>query len=103
VKPVEEVEDKSKPQRGGSQNKASAYEIVTRSLEAPEPRSRLLLRTVRLRLDQAFITPLDREDILSLITEMYGVVDRVSELSQRFRLYKLRDLHPTFEKIVEFP
>ena len=49
-----------------------------------------------LRLDQAFITPLDREDILSLITEMYGVVDRVSELSQRFRLYQLKDLHPTF-------
>jgi uncharacterized protein len=48
-----------------------------------------------LRLDQAFITPLDREDILSLITELYGVVDRVSELSQRFRLYKLKDLHPT--------
>jgi uncharacterized protein Yka (UPF0111/DUF47 family) len=47
------------------------------------------------RLDQAFITPLDREDILALITEMYGVVDRVSELSQRFRLYHLKDLHPT--------
>ena len=26
---------------------------------------------------------------------MYGVVDRVSELSQRFRLYKIKDLHPT--------
>lgn len=48
-----------------------------------------------LRLDQAFITPLDREDILGLINEMYGVVDRVSELSQRFRLYQLKDLHPT--------
>jgi uncharacterized protein Yka (UPF0111/DUF47 family) len=48
-----------------------------------------------LRLDQAFITPLDREDILSLINEMDGVVDRVSELSQRFRLYGLKDLHPT--------
>lgn len=48
-----------------------------------------------LRLDQAFITPLDREDILGLITEMYGVVDRVSELSQRFRLYRIKDLHPT--------
>lgn len=47
------------------------------------------------RLDQAFITPLDREDILSLITQMYGVVDRVAELSQRFRLYRLKDLHPT--------
>jgi uncharacterized protein len=48
-----------------------------------------------LRLDQAFITPLDREDILSLINEMDGVVDRVSELSQRFRLYQIKDLHPT--------
>jgi uncharacterized protein len=48
-----------------------------------------------LRLDQAFITPLDREDILSLINEMYGVVDRVAELSQRLRLYQLKDLHPT--------
>ncbi len=47
------------------------------------------------RLDQAFITPLDREDILNLITEMYGVVDRVAELSQRFRLYRLKDMHPT--------
>ena len=48
-----------------------------------------------LRLDQAFITPLDREDILSLINEMDGVVDRISELSQRFRLYQIKDLHPT--------
>lgn len=47
------------------------------------------------RLDQAFITPLDREDILNLLTEMYGVVDRVAELSQRFRLYEIKDLHPT--------
>jgi uncharacterized protein len=30
-----------------------------------------------LRLDQAFITPLDREDILGLINEMCGVVDRI--------------------------
>jgi uncharacterized protein len=62
-------------------------------------RSRLSARKVfeesLLRLDQAFITPIDREDILSLITEMYGVVDRVSELSQRFRLYQIQKLYPT--------
>jgi uncharacterized protein len=50
-----------------------------------------------LRLDQAFITPIDREDILSLITEMYGVVDRVAELSQRFRLYRIDKLYPTLD------
>jgi len=48
-----------------------------------------------LRLDKAFITPIDREDILNLITEMYGVVDRIAELSQRFRLYRLQNLFPT--------
>lgn len=48
-----------------------------------------------LRLDQAFITPIDREDILNLITELFGVVDRIAELSQRFRLYKLKDIYPT--------
>jgi uncharacterized protein Yka (UPF0111/DUF47 family) len=62
-------------------------------------RSRLGARKVfeesLLRLDQAFITPIDREDILNLITEMYGVVDRMAELSQRFRLYKIQKLYPT--------
>jgi uncharacterized protein len=57
--------------------------------------ARKIFKESIIRLDQAFITPLDREDILSLITEMYGVVDSVSELSQRFRLYQIRDLHPT--------
>lgn len=56
--------------------------------------ARKLFSESLLRLDQAFITPLDRDDILSLITEMYGVVDLIAELSQRFRLYQLKDLHP---------
>ena len=58
--------------------------------------SKAVFQESLLRLDKAFITPIDREDILNLITEMYGVVDRVSELSQRFRLYNLKELHPTF-------
>jgi hypothetical protein len=65
------------------------------AIEQDRIAARKVFRESLLRLDEAFITPLDREDILSLITEMYGVVDRVSELSQRFRLYRLRDLHPT--------
>jgi len=56
--------------------------------------ARKIFRESLQRLDQAFITPLDREDILNLITEMFGVVDRVSELSQRFRLYHLQNLYP---------
>jgi uncharacterized protein Yka (UPF0111/DUF47 family) len=57
--------------------------------------SKAVFQESLLRLDKAFITPIDREDILNLITEMYGVVDRIAELSQRFRLYKLQNLFPT--------
>lgn len=66
-----------------------------RDIEQARLTARKIFGESLLRLDQAFITPLDREDILNLITEMYGVVDRVAELSQRFRLYQLKDLHPT--------
>jgi uncharacterized protein Yka (UPF0111/DUF47 family) len=58
------------------------------SIEQDRLAARKIFGESLLRLDQAFITPLDREDILSLINEMDGVVDRVSELSQRFRLYR---------------
>jgi uncharacterized protein Yka (UPF0111/DUF47 family) len=44
------------------------------------------MQTAMVRLDDAFITPLDREDILDLIGQMRTVVDRVANLSQRFRL-----------------
>jgi uncharacterized protein len=72
-----------------------AFDVQLRDIERDRLAARKLFSESLLRLDQAFITPLDREDILSLITELYGVVDRVAELSQRFRLYKLKDLHPT--------
>jgi uncharacterized protein len=66
-----------------------------KTIEQDRLAARKIFAESLLRLDQAFITPLDREDILSLINEMDGVVDRVSELSQRFRLYQIKDLHPT--------
>ena len=65
------------------------------SIEQARLAARKVYSESLLRLDQAFITPLDREDILGLINELYGVVDRVAELSVRFRLYHLKDLHPT--------
>lgn len=66
-----------------------------REIESDRLAARELFEGTLLRLDKAFITPIDREDILNLVTEMYGVIDRISELSQRFRLYRLSDLHPT--------
>jgi uncharacterized protein len=45
-------------------------------------------------LDHAFITPLDREDILSLISGMHMTIELISELAERFTLYPLESLYP---------
>lgn len=67
-------------------------------LEKQRLEARGIYKDSLVRLDKAFITPLDRDDILNLIDELYGVVDRVAELSQRFRLYRLKELYPTLNK-----
>ncbi|MBV9887814.1 MAG: DUF47 family protein, partial [Acidobacteria bacterium] len=45
-------------------------------------------------LDHAFITPLDREDILSLISGMHMTIELIAELAERFTLYPLESLYP---------
>lgn len=64
-------------------------------IEQQRQSARVLNQESLARLDHAFITPLDREDILALLSDMYRVIDRLAELSQRFRLYPLADLHPS--------
>jgi uncharacterized protein Yka (UPF0111/DUF47 family) len=49
-------------------------------------------------LDRAFITPLDREDILVLITGMNSVIEEIAELSERLALYPLEGLYPNLGK-----
>jgi uncharacterized protein Yka (UPF0111/DUF47 family) len=45
-------------------------------------------------LDKAFITPLDREDILALISGMNAVIQEIAELSDRLGLYPMGSLYP---------
>lgn len=45
-------------------------------------------------LDHAFITPLDREDILALIAGMNAVIREIAELSDRLVLYPMENLYP---------
>jgi uncharacterized protein Yka (UPF0111/DUF47 family) len=45
-------------------------------------------------LDHAFITPLDREDILALISGMHMTIELIAELAERFSLYPLESLYP---------
>jgi len=45
-------------------------------------------------LDKAFITPLDREDILALISGMNAVIQEIAEFSDRLGLYPMASLYP---------
>lgn len=65
-----------------------------KEIELQRKKGRDLAQDSLARLDEAFITPLDREDILSLITGMNSVVELIDELAQRFRLYPLENLYP---------
>jgi hypothetical protein len=67
-------------------------ELIAIELQRQSARQRMQAAIVR--LDNDFITPLDREDILNLIGQLRVVVDRVADLSQRFRLYRLPNLYP---------
>jgi hypothetical protein len=55
-------------------------------------RSDEIAQETLLRLDQAFITPLDREDILHLITDLYTVVETITAFAKRVTLYRLEKL-----------
>jgi len=53
-----------------------------------------VMETTLGRLDDAFITPLDREDIMQLITDLYDIIEGVADVARRFSLYKVTQLYP---------
>src|SRR4051794_32181208 len=56
-----------------------------------------LAREVLRRLDAAFITPLDREDIFEIGNGLYRVTERVATTAERFELYRMRQIHPSIQ------
>jgi len=52
-------------------------------------------------LDRTFITPLDREDIHTLVGGMDDIVDAIDALAKRFTLYHVTDMEPAFQKQAE--
>src|SRR3954447_26597 len=65
-----------------------------KALDAMDKEMESLVQSALERLDAAFITPLDREDILHLITDMHRVVRAISGLAQRIILYGLNTGDP---------
>src|SRR4051794_3764030 len=56
-----------------------------------------LSREVLRKLDAAFITPFDREDIFEIANGLYRVTERVATTAERIELYRLRQIHPSLQ------
>jgi uncharacterized protein len=65
-----------------------------KALDAKDKEMETLVQSALQRLDAAFITPLDREDILHLVTDMHRVVMAIAGLAQRIVLYGLDRVDP---------
>lgn len=65
--------------------------IATRARTADE----LTLSELK-RLDAAFITPLDREDLMELMSGLNGVVEAIADTAARYVAYRLAAPFPAF-------
>jgi len=63
---------------------------ILASIREAEHRGDFITHETITKLDQTFITPLDREDIHHLITEVDDVVDALDAAAQRMLLYKVQ-------------
>jgi len=50
------------------------------------------------RLDQTYITPIDRDDIHALITEIDDVVDAIDATAQRLLIYRIQEVTSGFRE-----
>ena len=76
-------------------------ENLTRQVEEIDRSADQIAQEALERLDRAFITPLDREDILHLITDLYAVVETITAFSRRVHLYRLKEIDRHLAEQVE--
>lgn len=53
------------------------------------------------RLQKTYLTPIDREDIYSLVTEIDDVVDYIDAAAQRIMFYKISTITPGFQSMCQ--
>jgi uncharacterized protein len=70
-------------------------DLVAQIMEAEHEGDRLTHETLD-RLEQTYITPIDREDIHSLITRIDDVVDMIDAVAQRMMFYKVDTIRQEF-------
>jgi predicted phosphate transport protein (TIGR00153 family) len=71
------------------------HELVSEIMDAEHTGDRVTHETLD-RLEQTYITPIDREDIHSLITRIDDVVDMIDAVAQRTMFYKIELVRAEF-------
>ena len=70
------------------------------SIKTNEHRSDSLMQEIAEKLNQSFITPIDREDIYTLASQIDDIMDYIDELSVRFSLYNITEITKDAEDFI---
>ncbi len=60
-----------------------------------------LVHQITQKLNSTFITPIDREDIYLLVTELDDVIDMINDIARRLDIYGIKSLRPDCQHIAE--
>jgi len=71
---------------------------VATSIESKRHDAHVWTRETLRRLDEAFITPFDREDILQLANDLYRVMVGIANAAERIECYGISDVDPTLRQ-----
>lgn len=75
----------------GSLDSLSDKELNVDKIEELEHNGDRLVNVVVKELNEAFITPIDREDIYSLIKKMDDILDLINSTMHRFSMYDIKE------------
>lgn len=80
---------------------ADARPGIIKAIKDVEHQADEVTHTIVRRLDRAFITPFDREDIHLLTSRLDDVVDRIDSCARRFQIYRIVDVPPGARMLAE--
>ena len=83
-----------------SRNAKDAQEISLK-LKDIEHKGDDLAHKILQELNNSFITPFDREDILIIVTRLDDIVDNIEDISGRYLMYDIKDSREKSYKIVD--
>lgn len=77
------------------------HEVFVPRIRAEEHAADDLAHQALERLDRTFITPVDREDIHTLVGELDDIIDTIDSLAKRMPLFHIQKVEEPFQKQVD--